>query len=215
MTTASNSTSAPPPPTRPTAAPVGEPTWDVARLFPEQGHWSVEECLELRGNRLVEFSAGILEVLTTPTQPHQLIVMYLYRMLFAFTSARRSGTPLVAPLRVRLWVAKFREPDVVFMLAEHAGRRGEEYWDGADLVMELVSGDDRRRDLETKRFEYARAGIPEYWIVDPQHSRITVLKLESDRYAVHGEFTPGQHTASALLPGFAVDVSAAFAAGDA
>ena len=52
------------------------------------------------------------------------------------------------------------------MLAEHADRMAEEYWRGADLVMEVVSGgeDDRRRDLETKVAEYARARIPEYWI---------------------------------------------------
>jgi Uma2 family endonuclease len=47
---------------------------------------------------------------------------------------------------------------------------------GADLAMEVVSKgkEDRKRDLITKRFEYARAGIPEYWIVDPQTRRITL-----------------------------------------
>ena len=44
------------------------------------------------------------------------------------------------------------------------------YPSGADLVMEVVSGgrEDRKRDLVTKRRDYARANIPEYWIVDPQ-----------------------------------------------
>jgi Uma2 family endonuclease len=46
----------------------------------------------------------------------------------------------------------------------------DEYWEGADLVMEVVSShdEDRRRDLVVKREEYARAGIAEYWIVDPE-----------------------------------------------
>jgi Uma2 family endonuclease len=81
--------------------------------------------------------------------------------------------------------------------------------------MEVVSDspDDRERDLVTKRAEYARARIPEYWIVDPQEGRITVLRLEGDRYVVHGEFLKGSKASSVLLPGFVVDVTEAFAAG--
>jgi len=192
-----------------------ELTWDVAYLFPAQGQWSEEEYLALGGNRLVEFSEGVLEVLPVPTTSHQMLVAYLYGLLLAFATTRGLGTTLFAPLRVRLWRNKFREPDVVFMLAEHAARIGEEFWDRADLVMEVVSEDDedRRRDLQTKRREYARAGIPEYWIVDPRDGRITVLRLSGKRYAVRGEFAKGDVATSHLLPGFAVDVSAALAHG--
>jgi Uma2 family endonuclease len=56
-------------------------------------------------------------------------------------------------------------------------------------------------------------GIPEYWIVDPQTERITVLTLKGKRYRVLGEFAPGQKATSALLDGFRVDVSAVFEAG--
>lgn len=191
---------------------VPEPAWEVARLFPDQGTWSEEEYLDLNANRLVEFSHGCIEVLTMPTTSHQLIVAYLYGMLLAFSTAHVRGTVLFAPLRVRLWPGKYREPDVVFLLTEHADRIGEPFWEGADLVMEVVSDDDRRRDLETKRREYARAGIPEYWIVDPQQVRILVLKLDGAAYVVHGEFVPGTQATSSLLPGFGVDVTAALSA---
>src|SRR5207253_2015602 len=99
-----------------------EPTWEVAYLFPAQGTWSEEEYLTLNGNRLVEFSQGVLEVLPVPTTSHQLVVAYLYGLLLAFVSGRDLGTVLFAPLRVRLWRRKFREPDIVVMLKEHAGR---------------------------------------------------------------------------------------------
>jgi Uma2 family endonuclease len=189
-----------------------EPAWDIARLFPEQGFWSEQEYLELNGNRLVEFSHGRIEVLTMPTKSHQLIVAFLHAALAAFATAHDLGQALFAPYRVRLWHGKIREPDIIFVRREHAERMGEEYADGADLLMEMVSDDDRRRDLETKRFEYARAGIPEYWIVDPQAAQITVLRLNVDKYAVHGEFKAGQRATSALLGGFEVDVAAVFAA---
>lgn len=199
----------------PTSIPLlvsapGEPTWEIARLFPEQGAWSEEEYLELSGNRLIEFSNGSVEVLTMPTQSHQLIALYLYRMLAALAESQGLGRALAAPFRVRLWLGKYREPDVLFMLAKHASRMGEMFWEGADLVMEVVSDDDRRRDLDLKRREYALAGIPEYWIVDPQQSLITVLRLEGDRYVVQGEFGLGTQARSCVLPAFAVDVSAVF-----
>jgi Uma2 family endonuclease len=195
----------------PQTSPPGEPTWEVALLFPEQGTWSEEEYLALSGNRLIEFSHGYLEVLTMPTTTHQLIVLYLYRALASFVEGQNLGLPVVAPLRVRLWPGKFREPDVVFMLAANSARIREEFWEGADLVMEVVSDDDRRRDLDTKRREYAQAGIPEYWIVDPQQSLITVLRLDGTQYTVHGQFGRGSQAASTLLPGFTVDVAAVFA----
>lgn len=189
-----------------------EPTWEVAYLFPTQGNWSEDEYLALSGNQLVEFSHGILEVLPMPTTSHQMLVVYLYGLLLAHSNASDLGTVLVAPLRVRLWRGKFREPDVLFMSKQNANRISEEFWDGADLVMEVVSGEDedRRRDLVTKRREYARAGIPEYWIVDPREQRITVLRLSGKRYIVHGEFESGTVALSHQLSGFQVEVSKAF-----
>jgi Uma2 family endonuclease len=189
-----------------------EPAWDVAQLFPPQGSWSEEEYLALDGNRIVEFSDGHIEVPPMPTTSHQLMVVYLYGLLNAFVSRRGLGTALIAALPVRLRPEKFREPDVVFMLKKHARRIGEEFWQGADLVMEVVSGnkEDRRRDLVTKRKEYARAGIPEYWIVDPREERALVLRLEGKRNKIHGNFSKGQAAVSVLLPGFSVDVNELF-----
>lgn len=192
-----------------TAAQSPQPAWDIALLFPPQGQWSEEEYLALDTHRRVEYSQGRIEVLEMPTQSHQLIVGLLYRLLFEFVAALRLGVVLPAGIRVRLWPGKFREPDVVFMRAEHAQRRREEYWEGADLVMEVVSSD-REHDLITKRREYAQAGIPEYWIVDPLLSTITVLVLEGDTWREHGAFKPGEVATSATLPGFQVAVDQVF-----
>jgi Uma2 family endonuclease len=189
-----------------------EPASDVARLFPPQGTWSEEEYLALNTNRLVEFVDGSIEVLPMPTMMHQLIMLFLYDALKTFVSPGNLGRVLVAPFRVQVRRGKFREPDVLYMKAEHFARMGNEYWDGADLVMEIVSEDNRRHDLETKREEYAQAGISEYWIVDPQEAKITVLTLDSQTktYSVHGVFAVEARASSQLLPGFVVDVTTAF-----
>jgi Uma2 family endonuclease len=187
-----------------------ELTWVIAQLFPAQGHWSEEEYLALDTNHLIEFSHGQLEVLPMPTFSHQRLVAFLYRSLLGFVEERALGVVMFAPLRIQLWSGKYREPDIVFMAAEHADRLGEQFWRGADLVMEVVSPDDPRRETVTKRREYAQAGIPEYWIVDPAGASITVLTLRGQEYALHGEFVAGETATSVLLDRFTVEVSSVF-----
>ena len=190
----------------------GEPAWDVARLFPDQGRWSEEDYFDLNGNLLIEFSDGVIEVLPMPSVAHQRTAGYLYNMILAYISLHGGGEVFFPPTRVRLRSGKYREPDVVLVLAEAADRFESQFIIGADLVVEVVSDDDRRRDLEVKRLEYAQAHISEYWIVDPRDAKITVLTLDGDSYAVHGEFAPGEQATSRLLPGFAVAVAEALAA---
>lgn len=98
------------------------------------------------------------------------------------------------------------------MLTQNRHKRGNDYWQGADLVMEVVSPDDGSRtpDLVKKKEEYAKADIPEYWIVDPDEQHIRVLKLEAGEYVEGSPFHPGDAAASNLLPGFEVDVTAVF-----
>ena len=189
---------------------TAEPTWEIAQLFPAQGHWSAEEYLALDTNHLIEYSHGQLEVLPLPTQSHQLLVIALFKLLDNFIRTRQLGTVLLAPMRVQLWQGKFREPDILFMRTEHEDRRSDQFWQGADLVMEVVSPDDPRRDRVTKRREYAQTGIPEYWIVDPAQRSITVLTFDGQTYALHGEFEEGADATSVLLDGFNVSVRAVF-----
>ena len=192
------------------------PTWEVAYFFPAQGHWTEEAYFDLDPLRegshpLLELSNGRLEVLSMPTELHQMIAGFLYQLLGAFIPTHAPGVVLFAAMKVRLWKRKFREPDLLYMKAENAHRRHQRFWEGADLLMEIVSPDpkDRKRDLVVKPREYARAGIPEYWIVNPIDRWIRVLVLDGKKYKLHGEFGPGEVATSVLLPGFSVAVDAA------
>ncbi len=195
----------------------GKPVWQVARFFPNQGQWTEDDFLQLsdRTNHPIELADGCLEFLPMPTDLHQRVLAYLYRELYAFVSNGKLGEVLFSALPMLLWEGRFREPDLLFMSVEHQDRIKREYWECADLVMEVVSEHNRDHDLVKKRAEYAKAGIPEYWIVAPAEAKITVLTLPegASEYAVHGEFTPGQQATSALLAGFVVDVGEAIRGG--
>jgi Uma2 family endonuclease len=183
----------------------------VALLFPAQGAWSEHEFMELETNRLVEFSHGRLEVLPMPTDMHQAIVGFLYTVFLAFVH-QAGGAVRFAPLRLRLWPGKIREPDIMVLRDANDPRRQDIYWIGADRVVEVVSEDDPGRDLVTKRHEYAQAGIPEYWIVDPRKRIIVVLQLDGGSYSTYGEFGPGPIASSATMSELTVPVGAVFAA---
>ncbi|MFM8330295.1 MAG: Uma2 family endonuclease [Candidatus Methylumidiphilus sp.] len=199
-----------------TAAVFPEPAWDVSRLFPAQGQWSEEEYLDLPGNRLVEFDLGHIEVLPTPSESHQLLLIFLHEALSAYVRQHKIGKVLFAPLPMKLWDGKMREPDILFLRTEHYDRRHGNYWQGADLVMEVISPNDPGRDKIIKRREYARAAIPEYWLIDPLEQTVTVLALteQAEEYATHGIYGLESHASSATLPGFTVAVTELFAAVD-
>jgi Uma2 family endonuclease len=194
----------------------GDPAWEIALIYPPQGQWSESEYLSLqrRTNRLIELSDGCIEVLPMPSPFHQRLVRFLFELLQAFVRGHASGEVLFAPLPIRLWPGKYRDPDIVYL---QPGRISDPHHQpqGADLAIEVVSDDeeDRQRNLETKRREYAAAHIAEYWIVDPKLHTISVLTLEGDTYRVYGEFSRGMTATSALLPGFAAVVDDVFAAG--
>ena len=199
-----------------------EPTWEIARFFPSQGQWSEFDYLNLEslcGEKVrVELAHGRLEFLPMPTEDHQLIIMFFLNALFQFTKDHAPGTVVPPGIRVRIKNGadpKFREPDVAYMKKSNAHRRNKIFWEGADLVMEVVSSDpkDRDRDYVIKVQEYAEGGIAEYWIVDPTEQRIRIHVLIDDAYQFHGDFGAGTIAKSRLLPGFAVVVNEIMTAG--
>lgn len=188
----------------------GEPVREILDFLPEQGHWSDRLYLDLV-KRGVEFDNGMLEILPVPTRTHQLIVTFLFDLLRAFIAGR--GQVYFAGYRLGIPRSTYREPDVLYLTAEQDADAGEQFTSAASLVIEVVSPDDPDRDYVTKREEYARANVPEYWIVDPQQRRINVLRLDNGGYVEHGQFVAGQHVTSHLLPGLTVAVDAVLSQG--
>jgi len=194
----------------------GEPSWEVAFLFPEQGTWTEDEYLSLdhQGGRLIELADGSLEVLPMPDLVHRRLVKHLHRQLDDFVTEHELGEVYFAPLPVHLKSGRYREPDVIFVRSERLAP-DVQYPEGADLVMEVVSPGEanRKRDLQTKRREYAAASIAEYWIIDPEARSVLVLRLRGKTYRAHGEFSLGDVATSSLLPMFQIDVKALFEVG--
>jgi Uma2 family endonuclease len=180
-------------------------------LLPLQGMWTEEQYLALTNqtNHLIELTDGVIEVLPMPTSSHQVILLLLYD-LFRAAIQQTGGRILVAPLRMQVRPGKYREPDILMLRDAADPRYQDAFWLGADLVVEIVSPDRPERDTQEKPRDYAEAGTPEYWIVNPLNTTITVLVLAGGSYSTHGVFRRGERATSRLFEGFSVLVDQVF-----
>ena len=117
----------------------------------------------------MEWVDGELVAWERKTLAHQELLGLMVVLLGLYARARNLGEvlPLVGvhlPSRPSL-----RLPDVVFVADAHRDRLTPTVIEGPpDLIVEVVSDDSVRRDQVNKRDEYAAAGVPEYWWLDPR-----------------------------------------------
>ncbi len=189
-----------------------ELTVEVIALFPPQGQWTENDYFALPDtNRFVELSERRLIMPPLPTDSHQFTLLELCVILREFVNKHGLGTVRIAPLPVRLWPGKIREPDILYVSHEHADRIGEQYYGPPDLAMEIISPSTELTDRRDKFSEYAQAGIQEYWLVDPEDRTVEVFTLQKGEYELLGQWGAGEVAKSALLAGFEVVVERIFA----
>ncbi len=141
-------------------------------------------------------------VMTSPASVrHQLIGDFLLKVVGTFVEMHNLGLVLSAPFQMRLEHSG-REPDLLFLAVEHLDRLKPTYLDGpADLVVEIASPESAERDRGTKFYEYARGGVPEYWLIDPQAKWGEFYRLEETHYRLAFGGREGRYE-SLMLPGF-------------
>jgi Uma2 family endonuclease len=148
------------------------------------GTWTYEDLFSLpEDGKRYEIIEGELYEMPSPASAHALTVINLIAALLPIV-ARLGGQLLTAPIDVFFAGANPVQPDILVMLPGGPARivtRGVE--GPPDLLIEVLSPSIRGHDLLTKRSLYARAGVREYWIVDPEARNIEILTL--DRDALH------------------------------
>jgi Uma2 family endonuclease len=127
-----------------------------------------------------ELVQGEIVMMTPASNAHQSLLYWLSTILGRYVQLHNLGWLGLAPFAMRLEEKTVREPDLLFVSTEHLERVKETYLDGpTDLVIEIVSPESIARDWGDKFYEYQRAGIPEYWLIDPQTGRAEFYQLDS------------------------------------
>jgi len=172
-----------------------------------ENDWTEQSYLEIanRSNQPVEFSEGRLIVLPMPTPDHQDLVWKICEA-FKTWARKHGGRAFISPLPIRLGLRKFREPDVMLYSAEHSDRIAKQHGGPPDLVVEVLSPSTQDVDMEEKMYEYAQAGIGEYWIVDSESIHVEQYALDGDRYKLHAALGKGDVVRSVTLDGLEVRV---------
>jgi Uma2 family endonuclease len=163
-----------------------------------------------------ELIDGKLELMNPPTFRHLLVAKFIEQKFD--TEINRLNLPWMCfrEAGIRTGWRKSRLSDVYVVTNEQV----MEFLDESAicqspplLVVEVVSPESVKRDYRYKRSEYAALEIPEYWIVDPIESKVTILLWEEGLYE-DTEFTGSQQIVSRTFPEISLTVEQILEAGN-
>lgn len=152
--------------------------------FPKNHKYTAEEFFELTpesNSERYELIYGEIAALASPSEIHQRILGEVFAELRNFIKSNMGDCrPFMAPFDVKLNDSNVVQPDIMVVCNKNKldGKR----CNGApDLVIEITSSN-YARDYIDKLDLYCKAGVREYWIVDPVYNKILVYFFEKNRF---------------------------------
>ena len=159
-------------------------------------------------DRRYELLDGDMVMVPSPRTDHQRVSRDLGFVLWTFVKERDLGQVFSAPFDVVLSDTDVVQPDLLFVSNERASIVTDENVQGApDLVIEILSSGTADRDRTFKRSLYARHGVREYWLVDPDARRVEVLVLSEGRLEPEAAYEGGDVMSSPLLDALRLNLS--------
>ena len=159
-----------------------------------------------------ELINGALVKKNTPSGEHQHAQTILQGLLFGHLVPTKKGMVYGSPTAVQLSEFNVPIPDLCVLLTPHADRfSGKTGVIGSpDLIIEIISPSSIKRDRVDKKALYEAAGVPEYWLVDPNYHTVEVFILRDSSYQLHQMGEAGEEVSSVVLPDFKIAVSSIF-----
>jgi Uma2 family endonuclease len=185
----------------------------VERTPPQvAGPVTYADYLALDDGQRYEVVAGELLVTPAPVPRHQIVVGDLHFLLSAWVRPRKVGRVLLAPTDVVLSDTDVVQPDVLFISRARLAIVGARAIEAApDLVIEVLSPSTRSRDRGPKLAAYARCGVAEHWLVEPDALWIEIRRRAGEGLELAATLRRGDRLETPLLPGFELALDALFA----
>jgi Uma2 family endonuclease len=161
---------------------------------------------------IYELIDGILMKRTSPSLQHQRVSRRLSEMLGAFLKANPIGEYFPAPTDVSLDAHTGIVPDISFVSNERAFIiDNDDYIAGApDLIIEIISPGNIKRDRVDKKNLYERFAVKEFWLIDPANRSVEVYLMEGDAYQLHALEEGEGKVVSTVINGFVLEVKELF-----
>jgi Uma2 family endonuclease len=148
---------------------------------------------------------GDLVMSPSPNTFHQHIAGNIYFLLRQHLSENSIGEVFMAPLDVFLSDINVYQPDVIFVSNERRAIITDHGIEGApDLLVEALSPATARYDKGSKRKIYARTGVKELWLVNPEARTLQVYLLAKDSETPSATHRANATFTSSLLPGLKI-----------
>lgn len=146
----------------------------------------------------------------SPVPYHQDLTGKLHEIFLPLKKAGK-GRVYFAPIDVYLKKTETYQPDLIFISSERLEIIGEKKIEGApDIIAEVLSPSTAYYDLRHKREEYRKAGVREYWIVDPMEASIEIYENTGDNFDLYASARGKGKVHSRLYPEIAVDAEEFF-----
>lgn len=183
-----------------------------------KGRYTFADCLTWGEDERIELVNGEAVMMAPPSTAHQLISMELARQLANYLEGKKCRA-IPAPFAVRLFekdgdapqdVDTMVEPDISVIcdpdkLDKH-GCKG-----APDMIVEILSPSTQRHDQLVKLGLYQRAGVQEYWIVDPENKTVRVMLLDGGgAFQIHEIYSREDVAKVNVLDGCYIDLSKVF-----
>jgi Uma2 family endonuclease len=173
--------------------------------------FTYEEYARLRDGRRYEVIEGQLLLTPSPRTYHQKVTGNLFVALLRHVRDNDLGEVLISPCDVVLSPTNVVQPDILYVARDRLAIIEEKYVSAApDLVVEVLSPGTTDRDRRPKFRLYARFGVRELWIVDPNVRAIEVFGNVGGRFHLVSTFGRSDTLRSAALTDLAVALADVF-----
>lgn len=171
--------------------------------LPQEKYYTYEDILNWPGDERVELIDGEVYMMApAPSPDHQSISWELILQIGNYLKGKKCRA-YHAPFDVRLFeedgdqprhVDTVVQPDLL-VVCDPSKLDGHGCKGAPDLIIEILSPSTRQHDRLTKLNLYQRAGVREYWIVDPEEKTVIVMTLEDGEH-----YAPTAYSSQATIP---------------
>ncbi len=185
--------------------------------FTEYGRYSYADYLTWEIDGMVELIKGkVFKMAAAPRRRHQEVSGKVFNKIFNFLEGKPCKV-YPAPFDVRLPVHSKKNEDVFTVVQpdicvvcdpsklDDAGCIG-----APDLIVEILSPGNNRKELQNKYEVYEESGVKEYWIIHPSEQTLLIYTLEERKYIPSKLFTIGEVVSSKYIEGFSLDLEYVF-----
>ncbi|MFY7733326.1 MAG: Uma2 family endonuclease [Bacteroidia bacterium] len=180
-------------------------------------NYSYADYLKWTMDEMVEIIKGRVYKLSAPKRVHQTISIRISSKIFNLLEGQKCKV-YSAPFDVRLPVKSRKNEDIFTVVQpdicvicdptklDDAGCIG-----APDLIIEILSKGNNKKELQNKYEVYEESGVKEYWVIEPESQTMLVYTLVNGKYQPSKLLTLGDEIITPILPGFVLNLDEVFA----